>query len=366
MKFLFSSIFFLLFFMFPSGRLIAQVDSLDIKIGQMIIFGFYGTNVSPQDPVYKAVKEGKVGSILIYRRNIAGTNTNIRLKKLVDDFQAAATIPLFVSIDQEGGLVNRFDSLPGFPSMPSALFLGEKNDTAITTKYSNNIASTLVAAGINLNYAPVLDLHNPACPVIGARRRAFSANPVIVAQQAGQVIKSHNTYQVHTIVKHFPGHGNSTTDSHFGIADVTKNWKKEELDPYRLLIKMGLVEAVMTAHIVNKKLDPSGLPATLSKTIINGLLRDSLGFDGPVFSDDMMMQAISSHYGLEESIRLAIQAGVDVLMFSNNIRGVSNYSPDNIHRILKSLIINGKISKEQVDKSYQRIMKMKQRWSLQG
>jgi beta-N-acetylhexosaminidase len=363
MKSIFVSFLLVIFSVYPTGHVAAQPDSLDIKIGQMIIFGFYGTAIKQNDLVYKAVKEGKIGSILIYRRNIASSNTSIRLKKLVDDFQAAAVIPLFISIDQEGGLVNRFDSIPGFPPMPSALFLGGKNDTAVTTNYSNNIATTLVAAGINLNYAPVLDLHNPACPVIGARRRAFSANPVIVAQQAGQVIKSHNTYQVHTIVKHFPGHGNSTTDSHFGITDVTKTWKKEELDPYRLLIKAGLVEAVMTAHIVNKKLDPSGLPATLSKKIINGLLRDSLGFDGPVFSDDMMMQAISTQYGVEESIFLALQAGVDVLMFSNNIKGVVKYSPEYIHKAIKTLVIKGKISPFQINRSYQRIMKMKQRWS---
>jgi beta-N-acetylhexosaminidase len=345
-----------------SAQTLTTPDSLDIKIGQMIIFGFYGNSINPNDAVYKAVKEGKVGSILLYRRNISETDTRKKLKALVDGFQAVAPIPLFISIDQEGGRVNRFDNLSGFPSMTSARFIGLKNDTALTAKYSRNIATTLTSCGINLNYAPVLDLHNPLCPVMGARDRCFSSNPTEVALHAAQVIKVHNQSAIHTIVKHFPGHGNSTADSHFGVADVTKTWKKEELEPYRQLIKSGLAGAVMTAHIVNKKLDPSGKPATLSKPIITGLLRHQLGFNGPVFSDDMMMQAISSHFGLDEAIRLALEAGVDVLMFSNNIKGVTAYSPNNIHRIIKSLVIKGKISHEQINTSYNRIMAMKKKW----
>ncbi len=328
----------------------------------MIIFGFYGTRVDKNEAVYKAVKEGKVGSILLYRRNISASNTSSQLQKLIKDFQLAAPVSLFVSIDQEGGLVNRFESLPGFPSMPSAFFLGNKNDTETTKYYSDNIAYTLSRLGINLNYAPVLDVYNPDCPVLGVRNRCFSANTDNIIKHAEQVILSHNYFRVHTMVKHFPGHGNSLSDSHFGVADVTNTWKQEELEPYRQLIQKGLVDAVMTAHIVNGKLDESKLPATLSKKIITGILRDSLGFTGPVFSDDMMMQAISSHYGLEESIRLSLEAGVDVLMFSNNIKGISAYSPNNIHKVIKSLVIRGKISESQINDSFQRVMKMKKKW----
>jgi beta-N-acetylhexosaminidase len=362
MKSLLLRLFLILLLFQSSVALKAQSDSLDIKIGQMIIFGFYGTKVDKKDAVYKAVKEGKVGSILLYRRNISATNTSNQLQKLIKDFQSAAPITLFISIDQEGGLVNRFDSLPGFPTMPSAFFLGNKNDIETTKYYSDNIAYTLSRLGINLNYAPVLDVYNPNCPVLGARNRSFAASPDVIVKHAEQVILSHNYFRVHTMVKHFPGHGNSLSDSHFGVADVTKTWKREELEPYRQLIQKGLVEAVMTAHIVNGKLDDSKLPATLSKKIISGILRDTLGFTGPVFSDDMMMQSISSQYGLEESIRLALEAGVDVLMFSNNIKGVGNYSPNNIHKIIKSLVIKGKISVSQINDSYQRVLKMKQKW----
>lgn len=336
-----------------------DVDSLDIKIGQMIIFGFYGTQLNKNDAVYKAVKDGLVGSILIYRRNISAKNTSGNLIKLINGFQEAAPSPLFVSIDQEGGLVNRFKGLKGFPEMPSAYFLGKKNDTVVTRLYSDNIASTLSGLGFNLNYAPSVDIHNSNCPVIGARQRAFSKNPLIIASMAEEVIKSHNNFNVGTVLKHFPGHGNSTVDSHLGVTDVTKTWKPDELVPYKLLIGNNMAEAVMTAHIVNGNLDESKLPATLSKKMITGLLRDSLHFNGVIFSDDMMMQAISKQYGLEESIFLSINAGLDVLMFSNNIKGVKDYAPANIHRIIKQLVRSGKLSEARINASYDRIMAMK-------
>jgi beta-N-acetylhexosaminidase len=336
-----------------------SADSLDIKIGQMIIFGFYGTKLNKNDAVYKAVKDGLVGSILIYRRNIAAKNTSDALIKLIAGFQEAAPSPLFVSIDQEGGMVNRFKGLKGFPAMPSAYFLGKKNDTATTRRFSDNITSTLSGLGFNLNYAPSLDIHNANCPVIGARERSFSKDPMIIAAQAEQVIKSHNALNIGTVIKHFPGHGNSTLDSHLGVTDVTKTWKPDELIPYKLLIEKNMAEAVMTAHIVNGNLDESKLPATLSKKMITGLLRDSLHFNGVIFSDDMMMQAISKHYGLEESIFLSINAGLDILMFSNNIKGVKSYAPANIHSIIKQLVRSGKLSEARINASYDRIMAMK-------
>lgn len=342
----------------------ANADSLDIKIGQLIIFGFYGTKINKNDAVYKAVQQGKVGNILLYRRNIPVKNTADSLKKLIRGFQSASTIPLYISIDQEGGLVNRFDKLPGFPDMPSPYFVGQKNDPDAAKYYGDNIAFTLSRLGINLNYAPVLDIHNPNCPVLGARDRCYSSNPDKIVMNARELIAAHNYFKVGTVAKHFPGHGSSSNDSHLGLTDVTRTWTPKELEPYRRLIDSGALDAVMTAHIVNEKLDPSGLPATLSSTIITGLLRDSLHFNGVVFTDDMLMQAISGRYGLEESIRLALEAGVDVLMFSNNITGVKDYSPDNIHKTIKQLVLKGKISPDRIDASFRRVMNMKRKWLI--
>lgn len=338
-------------------------DSLDIKIGQLIIFGFYGRSVHKKDPVYKAVKEGKVGSILIYGRNIAASKTADSLRQLIAGFQQAAPIPLFVSIDQEGGLVNRLPQRLGFPEMPSAYYLGKKDNAETTKNFSDKIANTLAGLQINLNYAPVLDLHNAQCPVLGARERCFSAEPAKVAEHAATVIRSHDNAAVHTVLKHFPGHGNSAGDSHFGVTDVTKTWQPEELAPYKTLIQAGLADGIMTAHIVNFRLDSTGLPATLSRAMITGLLRDSLGFNGVIFSDDMMMQAISAQYGLRDALYKALDAGIDVLMFSNNIRGVAQYAPGKVHGLIKELVISGKISPERIDASFRRVMAMKQKWA---
>jgi beta-N-acetylhexosaminidase len=280
---------------------------------------------------------------------------------MIAEFQQAAPIPLFVSIDQEGGKVNRLRPELGFPPMPSAQWLGTMNNPDTTKFYADNIGYTLSRLGINLNYAPVLDVLNLNCPVLGARERCFSSNPEIITTHAAITIKSHHYFGVKTVLKHFPGHGNALADSHLGIADVSKTWQPIELLPYLRLIKEGNADAIMTAHIVNSQLEPSLLPATLSKKIMTGLLRDSLGFEGVIFSDDMQMKAISEQYSLEEAIFMAMYAGVDVIMFSNNIPGVKDYEPDNIHAIIKKLVNSGLISVEQIDASYKRVMALKTR-----
>ncbi len=336
-------------------------DSLDLKIGQLLIFGFYGTSIDRNDPVYKAVQEGKIGSILLYARNVSKTNSAATLKNMITSFQQAAPVPLFVSIDQEGGKVNRLRPEFGFPFMPSAEWLGTINQPDTTQKYSSIIAGTLADLGINLNYAPVLDVKNANCPVLGARERCFSENPETISFHAGIMVQQHHANGVGTVLKHFPGHGNSVSDSHLGLTDVSRYWQPYELVPYRQLILNNQADAIMTAHIVNTQLDPGRLPATLSPLILKKLLRDSLHFDGVIFSDDMQMKAISEQYKLEESIYLAMTAGVDVLMFSNNIPGVKDYSPENIHAIIKKLVLEGRIPAGQIDASFNRVMKFKRK-----
>jgi beta-N-acetylhexosaminidase len=163
-----------------------------------------------------------------------------------------------------------------------------------------------------------------------------------------------------SVLKHFPGHGSSKDDTHLGIADVTNTWNENELYPYKTLIDSGEVDAIMTAHIVNKKLDAAGNPGTLSKKVIDSLLRRQFHFNGVVFSDDMQMHAITKHYGLEEAIKLSINAGVDILTFSNNISGSQERTVDKVHEIIKKFVQNGTISHERIDESYNRIMSLKQ------
>ncbi|HOZ51114.1 MAG TPA: glycoside hydrolase family 3 protein [Chitinophagaceae bacterium] len=353
------SVFFLVVFVISSLQVFSQIDSLEIKVGQMIMVGMPGTSVNDNSSILKEIKKGHIGGILLYEYNLNPIQTKANLSKLTSSLQEAAPISLLISIDQEGGQVNRLKTKYGFKPMPSAKSIGDKNRDEYTDSVGTIIASALMNCGINLNYAPVLDLHNPVCPVLGKRQRCYSSNPDRVAHHAALTIEAHHNQGVKTVVKHFPGHGNSLADSHLGMADVTKVWKKIELKPYQLLIGEGVVDAVMTAHIVNRKLDSTSLPATLSKQIVTGILRNELGFNGVVISDDMQMHAISSYYGFEESIKKCINAGVDILMFSNNIKGATNYEPANIHATILRLVKSGEISIDRINESYQRIMSMK-------
>jgi len=206
----------------------------------------------------------------------------------------------------------------------------------------------------------VVDLAtNPDNPVIAKNGRAFSADENTVTKHAAITVAAHRKHDVITVLKHFPGHGSSKSDTHLGIADVTSYWEKKELYPYEEMIKNNEVDAIMTAHIVNKKLDKKGLPGTLSKAMMTDLLRGKLNYEGVIFSDDMQMHAITKHYGLEKAILLSIEAGVDVLMFSNNIQGSENRTVDTVFDIIKKYVQDGKISEERINESFQRIMKLK-------
>ncbi|MBP6456038.1 MAG: hypothetical protein KA275_04845 [Chitinophagaceae bacterium] len=337
----------------------AKADSLDIKIGQMIMMGMSGTSVSANSSIIQDIKSGKVGGVLLFEYNLDKNNTKTKLQKLTDDLQNAASTSLFISIDQEGGKVNRLKMKYGFPAMPSAKVVGDKNNDAYSKFVASTISNSCAEVGINLNYAPVMDIHNSTCPVIGKLERSFSCNPKTIAHIGEIYIDAHHENGVKTVLKHFPGHGNSKTDSHLGIADVSNYWSDKELLPYKILIAENKVDAIMTAHIINNKLDNKKIPSTLSYKIVTELLREKLKFNGVVISDDMQMGAIAKQYGFEESIKMAINAGIDILIFSNNIPGASKYSTNNVHATIKKLVEKGEIKEERINESYLRIMAMK-------
>jgi beta-N-acetylhexosaminidase len=335
-------------------------DSLDIKIGQMILIGFPGTAVDPK--VLEEVRLGKVGSIIIFEKNIPPANSFVALKKIIWTYQQAAPTPLFIAIDQEGGKVNRLKDKYGFPKSITAAAMGKSKTLDSVQFYSEATATTLAGLGINMNFGPVVDLaSNPNNPIIARHGRAFSANEDSVVVFAKEFIKQHRKYGVLTSLKHFPGHGSSKDDTHLGIADVTNTWEERELKPYKSLIDSGYVDAVMTSHIVNRKLDKQGNPGTLSADILDGILRKHLKFNGVIFTDDMQMHAITKHYGLEEAIKLAINGGVDIMTFSNNIQGSDERTVDKVHTIIKALVMNGQIKRERIEESYKRISKLKGR-----
>ncbi len=338
------------------------MDSLALKIGQMILIGMPKAEVDSS--VLHEVATGKAGSIILFEKNIPKTNSYAGLKKMIWIYQKAASIPLFISIDQEGGKVNRLKEKYGFPRSITASASGKAKTLDSVRFYAGSTATTLAGLGINVNFAPCVDVAvNPDNTVIVKVERSFSANEDTVTMMAREYVREHRKAGVITSLKHFPGHGSSKEDTHFGVADVTYTWNERELKPYQSLLASGDVDAVMTSHIVNKNLDKGGLPGTLSTEIIDGVLRKKLGFQGVVFSDDMQMHAITKQYGMEESIRLAINAGVDILCFSNNIQGSEQRTVDKVHTTIRGFVESGQISKGRIDESFRRIMKLKKQLS---
>ncbi len=337
-----------------------QADSLDIMIGQMIMVGFHGKTADADTALFSDIKKGYVGGVILYEKNISASKPWTGVKNLTFAMQKAASIPLWIAIDQEGGRVNRLKTKYGFPPSVTAKYLGSIDNPDSTRFYADLTAATLAGLGINVNFAPVTDLAtNATNPIIAGKGRAYSADPLVVARHAGVVVASHRNFHIVTSLKHFPGHGSSTGDTHLGMADVTVVWTPDELIPYRLLIQAGMVDAIMTAHIINGRLDSLELPATLSHAVVQGLLRNELGYDGVVFSDDMHMRAISDHYGLKTAIKRCINAGVDVLLFSNNLAPEDESGARNIHRIIRSLVNDGLVDEDRVRESYQRIVRLK-------
>ena len=356
------SILFLTLCLISTFNLFAQSqDSIDYKIGQMLLVGMNGQQVDEQ--LLTNVKQGKVGGVIFFEKNITASNSYINLKQATFTLHQAAPLPLFVAIDQEGGTVNRLKEKYSFPKSVTAEYLGEVNSLDSTRFYAQITASTLAGLGFNVNFSPVVDLAiNKNNPVIAKYGRSYGDDPKKVAAHAAEVVDAHRAFDIVTVLKHFPGHGSSLEDTHLDIADVTEYWQREELTPYKLLLANGKVDAVMTAHIVNKQLDASGLPGTLSRKIMTGILRDTLGHRGVIFSDDMQMHAIEKHFGLESAIILAIDAGVDVFIFSNNIQNSEERTVDHVHGIIKKLIADGKLTEDRIDASYQRILQLKSRF----
>ena len=343
--------------------------TLDEKIGQMIKVGFRGLSVDANSEIAKDIRNYHIGGVVLFDydvprdtalRNIASPE---QVQNLVQELQSVSDTPLIIAIDQEGGRVARLKTKYGFEKSVSAQYLGSLQNADSTRKYARQTGETLSELGINTNLAPVVDLNiNTENPVIGGIERSYSADPETVTRQARIYIETLHDYGIITTLKHFPGHGSSKADSHLGVVDVTEYWQEEELVPYRNLIESGTADIVMTAHIFNARLD-STYPATLSQPIITGILRDSLGFEGVVMSDDLQMKAIRTQYGLKETIKMSIEAGVDMLSFANN----SIYDEEiaaKAHRIIKELIDEGTLSEVRIDQSYRRIMQLKRKYLI--
>ncbi len=358
----------LFFFIFSRPAVAAQrPDSLSVKIGQMLMIGFRGTSLDNAPEIAADITRRRIGGVVLFDYDVPthSPSRNIvspqQLASLTLELQKLANIPLFIAIDQEGGKVSRLKQARGFPSSVSAAYLGKLNNPDSTTTAAVQTAQTLKAMHISINFGPVADLNsNPDNPVIGRLGRSFSSDPSIVISNLQLIIQAYHNNGIIATLKHFPGHGSSTTDTHRDFTDITASWSEQELEPYRALIASGYSDAIMTAHVFNAKLDTL-YPATLSKQTLTGLLRDKLHFKGVIVSDDIQMKAIADRYGLETAVQLAIEAGVDLLLFGNN----TSYDPaiaSKAAEIIRSLLQKRIITPERIDQSYQRIMVLKNRY----
>ena len=342
--------------------------TLDEKIGSMLMVGFMGTSAPKNSQICKDIKQYNLAGVILFdvnpvnhkeAKNIASKN---QVAELTEELQACSKDGrLLISVDQEGGRVQRLKSRYGFygkfPKAKDVIGLSDKK----VKRHYNNMGAELISVGINYNLAPDVDLAiNPKNHVIYGLGRSFGADPKQVVHYASIFMDAMHNNGVLTSLKHFPGHGSSLGDTHKGFVDVTKLWKWKELEPYKMLAKSHTIDSVMVAHVFNKKLDAK-YPATLSKKIVNGMLRKKFGFDGVVITDDLQMGAINHKYGLRNTIKLAINAGDDILLFGNQLSVKSMVKTKTLVNTVKSLLKKGEIKISDIEASNRRVEQLKEK-----
>lgn len=331
--------------------LVPPADDIATLIGRMLMVGVHGA--TPNDPLLRAdleaCREAGCRAVILFdvdgptfaarlgageqrEAAIAASPRNIlgpaQTRGLTDHIREAFGPGAIISVDQEGGEVARLSPRRGFACSLSAEAVGAMGDDAIRAEAAAQ-ARMVADAGFNLNFAPCVDVAvNPSNPIIEGKRRAYSADPARVTACAAEVLHAHARAGVASCLKHFPGHGSSEGDSHLGFTDITRTWREdEELAPYRALLNHGGRGAgpsprsfVMTGHLFHEALD-GAFPTSLSRAVTTALLRERLGFTGPVVTDSLDMRAITDRYGAAEACILATNAGADLLLDANNMAG---------------------------------------------
>ncbi len=341
-----------------------MTHSLDEKIGQMIIVGFSGSEAGQK--ILHKITANHIGGVWLSDQQspMGNIKTNIQapqqVKNLITELQSAATIPLFTTIDAEGGKIIRLKKEFGFPATLSPKELGNKDDPAFTYKKSQELAKLLKDLGFNFNFAPVVDLNIASNnPALCGKNRCFSRDPGSVYQHARAFIKSHREKNILCCLKHFPGHGSTPEDTHNDWVDASDCWQEEELIPYKKLIKDNLADSILAAHLVIDYFDPH-YPASLSRKLLTGFLKESLNYKGLILSDDLIMGAVNLHFSYEKAVELAINAGTDLLM-NSCVNEPASQQEDETFTTIKKLVADGKISEERIDHSFQKIMSYKRK-----
>lgn len=323
-----------------------------------MLVGFDGVTAAEATEVSPAIQAGMLGAVVLFADGPYNVRSPEQVAALTSGLQALVPVgqpPLIIACDEEGGLVARLNDRFGFPATVSEQYMAANG---LTEQSAAAMASTLAAAGVNLNLAPVVDVNvNPDNPIIGSLGRSFSGDPNVVAQQATIFVQAMHERGVRCTLKHFPGHGSSTSDSHLGFVDVTNTWTDGELIPFSEVIHQGLADAVMTAHVFNSNLDPD-YPATLSHNTITGVLREQLGYGGVVYTDSITMHAITDFWTIPEAIELSINAGADMISISSGTIGTQP-ACDYIRAAIVDAVNAGRIPMERLDHSYARVMNLR-------
>lgn len=360
-------------------------QELHKKIGEMLIVGFDDSEFIEGSLIAENIEQHHIGGVILFssfpewswqnkkcgKRNIINPQ---QLRKLINNLQDHAKKnrnpeegALFIAMDQEGGYVSRLSAEDGFiQENLSAKELGNINDLAFTYNYAQELAKYLKMLGINLNFAPVIDLAVNSDNFIYKKERCFGNNPDRVYEQAKAFARGMHNNGIKTTLKHFPGHGNSAGDTHKGMVDITETWDIKELEPYQRFIDSGYCELIMISHVINQKLDSThkiknksgemGLaPATFSGKMVTELLRKQMGFKGVIVSDDLCMGAITNEYSFEDTLKYAINSGIDILILANHEQ---DRTKDAIE-IIQRLVDDGIIKRERIEQSYEKIIKLK-------
>lgn len=336
-----------------------KLDSMTLeeKAGQLLIVGFKGTFLNDRTKSY--INDLKVGGLILFDRNIESKGQIIGLVEEIKGSNAEEDIPLFLCIDEEGGSISRLPK--EYRRLPDPFQIGETNDVDIAFQFGQLLGNRVKGLGLNLNFAPVLDIHsNPDNPVIG--KRAYGTNPERVSDIGLEVANGIRNSSIIPAVKHFPGHGDTSTDSHLELPIIDKSLEELrnfELIPFEDAIENN-IEMIMMAHILLPSLDKD-YPATLSKKIVHDLLRDEMGYEGVIVSDDMTMGAIVNNFTLEDACIDFLKAGGDILLVC--------HGEDN-PRIVFDKIIDaveiGELSMEEIDEKVYRILELKDRYLKVG
>ena len=324
-------------------------------VGQKIMVGFHGGANSLQfKTVLGQIERGEVGGVIIFKHNFKNKKELLKITNKINS--AKAPHKPFIAVDEEGGVIQILNSKNGFEDFISAKNIVLLNDKVAKKQYSN-MAKMLKNAGFNVNFAPVVDLNLNKDSIINKKERSFGSSPEIVNKYANIVIEEHFKEKIVTSIKHFPGHGSLSADTHKGFSDASDSWTPTELEPYKNLIGKNNLQTVMVSHVFIKQLD-ANYPASMSENMVKNLLRDEVGFRGVVVTDDLHMGAIKNNYTLEETVIQSTRATVDVMLFANYFEPDMK-TPKKVLNIIKKAIKNGELTEEEIEKSYKRIVDLK-------